>query len=213
MQTSSEGIMPLEKLIFHWSSVKHLDVTWVCCFYWVRVGLISLTSSIWLMSTATDVSLGPIRYKSLVDQRAIAHSKMASTFIRLLYCLTILGWFQIHCYVSVPVIYRKVDDALRRYASTADFNPLVHSLLNVLVYDKRAEAFISGQAIELCLKEIGKCNQEDELLLRQMIDGRTSTLKKNPPSPELKEQITSTLDRFFMHSNLDDYEALKAFEQ
>lgn len=131
---------------------------------------------------------------------------------RLLYFVTILGWFQTHGYVPVPIIYRKADDALRRYASKADFNPLVHSLVNVLVYDKRAEAFITAEVVEQCLKAIGKWNENDELLLRQIIYGRTNTFHSNTPSSKLREYIVSALDRFLTHEKMDDYDTLKSFE-
>ena len=138
---------------------------------------------------------------------------MTSLVSRLLYFVTILGWFQTHGYVSVPIIYRKADDALRRYASTADFNPLVHSLVNVLVYDKRAEAFITTQVVEECLKEIGKWNEDDELLLRQIIYGSTNTFHLNTPSSKLREHLMSALDRFLTHENMDDYDTLQSFEK
>jgi len=126
-------------------------------------------------------------------------------FFRTFCLLIIAGWFQVQCYVTVPSIYRKVEVALQDYSSREDHNPVIFSLLNVLIYDKRAKAFITNEAIEKSLEDIKKFNEHDEQILREIIYGKQILLKENEPSIELKEDIQSALDTFFSHPNLDDY--------
>jgi len=126
-------------------------------------------------------------------------------FFRTFCLLIIAGWFQAQCYVTVPSIYKKVEVALQDYSSREDHNPVIFSLLNVLIYDKRAKAFITNEAIEKSLEDIKKFNEHDEQILREIIYGKQILLKENEPSIELKEDIQSALDTFFSHPNLDDY--------
>jgi len=121
----------------------------------------------------------------------------------LTFCLLIIaGWFQVQCYVTVPSIYQKGEVALKHYSSRTDHNPVIFSLLNVLIYDKRAKAFITNEAIEKSLEDVKKFDENDEEILREIIYGK----KGNKPSTELKEDIQSALDTFFSHPNLDDYD-------
>jgi hypothetical protein len=126
-------------------------------------------------------------------------------FIRALFLLAITSWFQVNCYVPVAPIYRKAEEALHRYSSNFAHNPVIYSLLNILVHDKQATAFVSDEAIDLSLNEIKKYNVKDEKVLRQIIHDTRNPLESSQLSPNVKEQIISALDTFFSNSNTDDY--------
>jgi len=127
-------------------------------------------------------------------------------FFRILCLITVFGWFQVQCYVTVPSIYREAHRALHHYSSEAEHNPVIFSLLNVLVHDKRAKAFITDQAIERALSDVKKFNADDEDVLRGIIYRKKSLLKSNHVSKELKQDIQSALDTFFSNANVDDYQ-------
>lgn len=123
------------------------------------------------------------------------------------FCLFIIFcWFPVQCYVPIPSIYRKVETALHDYSSHQDHNPIIYSLLNVLIYDKRAKAFITPEAIEKSLEDVKKFNENDAKILRKLIYGANDTPLKsnNKPAAELKEDIELALDTFFSKSGLDD---------
>lgn len=122
---------------------------------------------------------------------------------RSLLLLTIISWFSIQCYVTVPSIYRKAEIALHHYSSQKDHNPVILSLLNVLTYDKRAKAFITNEAIEKSLTDVKKFNEDDANILRKIIYRKKKFVK---PSIELKEDVQSALDTFFSHPNMDDHQ-------
>lgn len=125
-----------------------------------------------------------------------------------LLCLTaILFTSQVHSFIQVPKLYRKMDVLLQRYAADPKSNPIVHSLLNVLIYDKRARAFISERAIQTSLEEIGKWNRKDEETLRKFLD--RTRVAPPPLSSKVKDQVAEVLDKFFGEPNLDDFESLK----
>lgn len=118
--------------------------------------------------------------------------------------LTIIGWFEVQCYVAVPSIYREANQAIRDYSVQTDSNPIIYSLLNILVHDKRAKAFVNNQAIEQALDEVKKFNREDEQILRSIIFGEQLTSESAELSDELKQRVQTALDAFFS----DDYQAL-----
>lgn len=128
-------------------------------------------------------------------------------WIQLVCFAALLGSSQVHSFIQVPKVYRKMDVLLQRYAADPNSNPIVHSLLNVLVYDKRARAFISERAIQTSLNEIGKWNRKDEQTLRKFLD----KTRVSPPqlSSQVKDQLTEVLDKFFAQPNLDDYDTFK----
>jgi hypothetical protein len=141
-----------------------------------------------------------------VKQRFIIinHTQIRMLF-RIFCLLTIAGWFQVQCYVTVPSIYRKAEMALHHYSSHIGHNPVIFSLLNVLVYDKRARAFITDGAIEKSLEDVKKINKNDEQILRRIIYRRKNLEKVNKLSVESKENIESALDTFFAYPNIDDH--------
>jgi hypothetical protein len=131
----------------------------------------------------------------------------------------IVGWFSVNGLVPVPPIYRKAASALKSYTSNPSYNPIVYSLINVFIHDKRARAFISDQALELALTQIKELDQTsqttNEKLLRQLIyginckhAGKNCSLshrqKINRPAPHLKQQIVLALDKFFGDANSED---------
>ena len=125
-------------------------------------------------------------------------------FFRVLCLLTVVSWFEVQCYVTVPAIYQNADRALQHYSSKIEHDPVIYSLLNVLVHDKRAKAFITDQAIERALTDVKKHNADDEDVLRGLIYQPKSLSKSNHLSKELKQDIQSALETFFAHSNVDD---------
>jgi hypothetical protein len=125
-------------------------------------------------------------------------------FFRIFFLLTITSWFQINCYVPVPLIYRNVELALRRYSSSIDYNPVIYSLLNVLIYDKRAKAFIINEAIEQSLEAVKKFDENDEAIMRQVILSTQTPTKSDELSDDVKEEIHSALDTFFANQDIDD---------
>jgi hypothetical protein len=130
-------------------------------------------------------------------------------FFRIFCLLTITAWLQVEGYVPVPFIYQKVEIALHHYSSHPEHNPVIFSLLNVLVYDKYAKAFITPEAIETSLKDVKKFRQNDEKILRRIIYGKTKPVKSNRLSSALKENIQSALDTFFLYPNVNDHETFQ----
>lgn len=125
-------------------------------------------------------------------------------FIGVIGLLTIIGWYEVQCYVPVPSIYREANQAIRDYAFQTEANPVVYSLLNVLIHDKRAKAFINNEAVEQVLNEVKKFNPKDEEILRSVIFGEQSPGESIELSDELKQRVQSALDAFFT----DDYQTL-----
>jgi hypothetical protein len=140
-------------------------------------------------------------------------------FLRICLLALIVGWFSVNGLVPVPPMYRKAELALKRYTSNPSHNPIIYSLLNVFIHDKRARAFISDQAIELALtqvKELDEASQtNNEKLLRQLIyginckhTGKNCSLshrqKINRPTPHIKQQIVLALDKFFGNANSEE---------
>ncbi len=140
-------------------------------------------------------------------------------FLRIIFFTLIFCWFSVHGLVPVPPIYRKAELALKRYVSNPLHNPVTHSLLNVLIHDKQARAFISDQAIEMALGQVKEFDQKmklnNENILRQVVYGiackrtgnncATSNRQKiNRPTADLKHHIVLALDKFFGNSNAED---------
>jgi hypothetical protein len=135
-------------------------------------------------------------------------------------CLCLIpSWLLVNCVVPVPPLYRKAELALNRYISAPSYNPVIHSLLNVLIHVKQAKAFISDEAIESALEEVKDFDQNtkinNEQLFRQVIYGRnckkgdnncdpSNRRKINPPTPDLKQRIVAELDKFFATINTDE---------
>jgi len=133
--------------------------------------------------------------------------------------LLIFGWFSVDCLVPVPPVYRRAEFALKRFMSNPSYNPITYSLLNVLIHDKQARAFISDQAITMALEQVKEFDQQtktnNEKLLRQAIYGinckrnRSNCLpfnrqKINRTSQDFKQRIVLELDKFFSIPNIDD---------
>jgi hypothetical protein len=127
-------------------------------------------------------------------------------FIRIFCLVIITGWFQVQCNIPVPSTYRKVEVALHHYSSNGNHNPVIYSLLNVLVHDKLAKAFITNEAIEKSLEDVKKFNEDDEQSLRQLIYDRKNLFEPNELPDELKQEIESALDTLLLYPNTDDYE-------
>ncbi|CAF1191365.1 unnamed protein product [Adineta steineri] len=127
-------------------------------------------------------------------------------FFRVLCLLTITTYLQVQCYVPVPKLYKKAEVALRRYSSNTNHDVIIFSLLNVLVYDKRASAFIKTEAIDKALEDVKKYNVRDATTLRRFIYGKENLLKDNQLTADLKEDVLSALNVFSSHPNTDDYQ-------
>lgn len=136
--------------------------------------------------------------------------------LRVFLILLIPGWLAVNGLVPVPPVYRKAVFALKQYRSYQYHNPLVYSLLNVLIHNKQAKAFVSQEAIELSLDYIRqfdkKMTTNNEQLFRQIIFGTTCKRndknclqshqqKANLLTPELKEQIILELDKHFQNDD------------
>jgi predicted DNA-binding protein (UPF0278 family) len=118
------------------------------------------------------------------------------------FCLVGMSlWCNIDGYVTVPAIYRQADEALRRYGCRNDANPYIHALLNVLVYDKRAQAFVAPTVVESSLAEISRSNKTDGKILHELIYDH---FNDEELSDELKEEIIQSLDTFFDASSPDE---------
>ncbi len=128
-------------------------------------------------------------------------------FIRIFFLVMITGWFQVQCNVPVSSIYRRVEVALHHYSSNRNHNPVIYSLLNVLVHDKLAKAFITNEAIEKSLEDVKRFNEDDEQSLRQVIYDKKNLLKPNELPDKLKQEIESALDTLLSNPNNDDFEA------
>ena len=139
-------------------------------------------------------------------------------FLRIICVLLITGWFPVSSVVPVPSIYRKAELALNHYMSSPSYNPIIHSLLNVLIHVKRARAFISDEAIDMALNDFKVVDQNTKgnnvQSLRQIIYGKnckknsknctvSNHRKINPPSQDLKQRIVLELDKFFEDLNTD----------
>jgi hypothetical protein len=140
-------------------------------------------------------------------------------FLRIFLFSLIYGWFSVNCLAPVPPVYRKAELALKSYVSNPSHNPVIYSLLNVLIHDKQARAFISDQAIEMALENIKELDQKtktrNEQLLSQVIYGinckpngkNCSSIngrKINRPTPDLEEFIVVALDKYFANAKSDE---------
>jgi hypothetical protein len=140
-------------------------------------------------------------------------------FLRIFFLLLICGCFSVHSLSPVSPAYRKAELALRRYLAQPACNSVIYSLLNVLIHDKQAKAFITEQAIEMALEHVKELDQtaktNNEQALRQII--YASNCKPNDnncfpsnhqktykPTADLKQHIASALDKLFIDSNVDD---------
>ena len=150
-----------------------------------------------------NLSIGVYKYVCALNRMA---SFITTMFFRILCLCTVIGLFQVQCYVTVPPIYRDAGRALQHYSSEVEHDPVIFSLLNILVHDKRAKAFTTDQAIERALTDVKKHNADDEDVLRTIIYQKKSALKPNQVSKELKQDIQAALDTFFSHPNVDDYQ-------
>lgn len=119
----------------------------------------------------------------------------------------------------------KAESALNQYRAHPFHDPVIYSLLNVLIHNKQTKAFITDQAIEISLDHIKEFDEQahtkSEPLLREIIYGSNcvydprdcpngkdrSTFK---PSPELTAQISSELDKFFASPSLEQYFKVKS---
>ncbi|CAF0828971.1 unnamed protein product [Rotaria sp. Silwood1] len=109
---------------------------------------------------------------------------------------------------------------LKLYRSSASYNPVVYSLLNILIHNKQAKAFVSDQAIEMALDEMKEFDQKtasnNEQLLRQLIYDtycknnesnclRSNRNKHNHVTPDLAQKIVLTLDDYFTDDSQDHH--------
>jgi hypothetical protein len=140
-------------------------------------------------------------------------------FVRIATFLLLVQVFAITGYVSIPRALRKVDTALQRYYQHPSHNPLVHSLLNILVHDRKSRAFITEDAIRMALEEIRTFDQtyrtQLEPALRDAVFGKPCQSQSNRcatplqantfrPTPELKEKIADALDDFFADPSIHE---------
>ena len=128
---------------------------------------------------------------------------------RVLCLLTIISYFHVQCYLAVPSIYRKAELALRRYSSNKNHNPVVYSLLNILIHDKRAKAFTSASAIEKSLVDVKQFNENDEPILRELIQQTKNSKQPAKLTAPLKADLESVLDTFFTNQTTDSYESFE----
>lgn len=130
-------------------------------------------------------------------------------FLHVLGLVTIFGCLQVQSYVPVPASYKKIYAALDRYSSNPTHNPIIYSLLTVLVYDKRSKAFITDDALELALEDVKRINVNDERILRKFFSSSKSQWKNEKVPAELSENIETALDIFFSKANTDDNDTLE----
>jgi hypothetical protein len=141
-------------------------------------------------------------------------------FVGIIVLFLVSNWLPVHCLGPVPTIYRKAELALNRYMSHPFHDPVIHSLLNILIHDKHARAFISDQAIDIALATIKQFDQQtnahSESLFHEIIYGKRCQQNQSncklsnewepfKPTPDLKAKITSALDKFFASSTVDDF--------
>lgn len=141
-------------------------------------------------------------------------------FLGLFFVLIMSNWCPVNTLVAVPAIYRKAETALDRYFSQPAHNPVIHSLLNILIHDKQSRAFITDQAIDIALEHMKVFDQQihtqNEPIFREIIYGKPCTSdhpdclteKDWPyfqPTSDLKDKISSVLDKFFASSTLEEF--------
>lgn len=140
-------------------------------------------------------------------------------FLQFIIILSIIVHSSAYGRVLVDPMYRKAELALNRYSASLSPNPIVYSLLNVLIHDRQAKAFVSDEAIELALQHIRefdlKINDHNEKILRRIIYGvdcesdDKNCLSNNQdpartPSPDTKERIVVALDEFFEKNQVNN---------
>ncbi|CAF3112845.1 unnamed protein product [Rotaria socialis] len=132
-------------------------------------------------------------------------------FLRIFCLLFIPSCLLVNAAFPAPSIYRKAAVGLKFYRSYASHNPLVYSLLNILIHNKHAKAFISDQAIEMALNDLKELDQKtgkkNEELFRELIYGKickpsdnncVNSNRSTPTrlSPELAQRIITSLDKY-----------------
>ncbi|CAF0955415.1 unnamed protein product [Rotaria sordida] len=115
---------------------------------------------------------------------------------------------------------------LKLYRSHPLYNPVTYSLLNILIHNKQAKAFVSDEAIEMALDDIKEFDQKaasnNEPLLRQLIYGtycksnekncvRSNRKKVNHVSSDLAQQISLALDEYSTDDNPDRYQTITVY--
>lgn len=172
------------------------------------------------------------REKNIPFSDLIVNYTRIKMLLRILCLLVISSSLLVNCLAPVPPVYRKAVMALKLYRSYASHNPLVYSLLNILIHHKYAKIFTSDQAIEMALNDIKeldkKTGKNNEGLLREIIYGKScktndnNCLNRNGKkpaniSPELTQRITLNLDKIFGDddgsSNNDDTSAADTSNQ
>ena len=134
---------------------------------------------------------------------------------RLIVLFVLISCFPVHCFVRTTSIRRQAELALKRYYQQPTHDPIVHSLLNVLIHDEHSKAFISDQAVHNALKKIKEFDPQTESALRQIIYSKrcpanqincplVPSSKAFQPTEELKEKIISALDEFFDEPTSDE---------
>ncbi|CAF1955689.1 unnamed protein product [Rotaria magnacalcarata] len=140
-------------------------------------------------------------------------------FLRIFCLLFIPSCLLVNAVFSAPPIYQKAAMGLNFYRSYASHNPLVYSLLNILIHNKQAKAFISDRAIEMALDDIQELDQKtgknNEKLFRELIYGKickppgSNCVNSNGPkptrlSPELTQRIITSLDKYFSDDDANE---------
>ncbi|CAF0802844.1 unnamed protein product [Adineta ricciae] len=140
-------------------------------------------------------------------------------FLRSIIILSIFAHFSAYGMVLVDPMYRKAELALNHYSASLSRNPIVYSLLNVLIHDQQAKAFVSDEAIELALQHIREfdleINDHTEKIFRQIIYGvdcgpaDKDCLSKEQgsartPSPDTQQRIVAALDNFFEKNQVNE---------
>ena len=121
--------------------------------------------------------------------------------------------------LPIQLPYQQAEVALKRYTLNPAHNPIIHSLFNVYVHDKRGRAFISDEAMELALiqiKELDSISKSNvEKILREFIHAVNCRRlgkncqpayrqKINRLTPDVKQKIVVALDSFFENGNFED---------
>ena len=138
----------------------------------------------------------------------------------LFFVLIVSNWYPVNSLVAVPAIDRKAEAALNLYFSHPTHNPVIHSLLNILIHNKQSRAFITDQAIDIALEHMKVFDQQihvhNEPIFREVIYGKRCPsahpdclIEKDwpyyQPTTDLQEKISTVLDKFFASSTLDEF--------
>lgn len=140
---------------------------------------------------------------------------------RVFFLIVIFDCYSVNSATTHPIQlpYQQAEVALKRYTLNPAHNPIVHSLFNVYVHDKRGRAFISDDAMELALmqiKELDSISKSNvEKTLREFIHAvncrrlgkncqPAHRQKINRLTPDVKQKIVVALDNFFENGNFED---------